>query len=307
MSNNSNILSIRIPNELPAAILADRMLVQKRHVNRTVKLYDTFAVLKSLTDTGKIQYYSRQRDNLAYVCKISVSMFYNRIKELQRLHLLKIMHGNIILSSWEDACKPFAIDHKHKTTINYDVHDHKRLYQAFAAIEIHQAQQKQFHGFHYHMDKNPSDKNYLSNILFDTYQDQRVFTHKEVFTQQLDKLQRHCFENGKTIIEQFGTDIFNLVFVRRADCNRSVGTIRAAYKFISSQSVSYLKKQLFRNGFVAIDKDKPLAAENTVTMWGEDKWFPEIKRRAWLIPDRINVFSNLFAAPAADAKKAMAA
>ena len=307
MSKSNNILIIRIPTELPAAILADRMLVKKRFVNRTIKLYDTFAIFKAITTTGKIQSFTKQRENLAYVCKISVSMLYSRVKELQRLNLIKIVNGNITLASWEDACKPFKISHKHKIAINYNIHDYKRVHHAFAAIEITQAQQKQFNAFHYHMDKNPSDKNYLANILFDSYKDQRVLTSKQVFTQQFDKLQRHCFENGKTIIEQFGTDIFNLVFVRRADCNRCVGTIRAAYKFKSSQSVSYLKKQLFRNGFITIDKDKPLAAENTVTMWGEDKWFDEIKRRAWVIPDRITVNDNLFSAAAEIQQKRLAA
>lgn len=294
---------IQIPKSLPAVLINKREKVNKYETNRMIRAVDTFLCLKSLTTTGVIQNYNSQIDQLAHFAQITKPSFYNRLQYLHDRKLIEKKGGNIYLTSWKNFGKFFDIDCSHFLTIKYNPDDKRKIYQIISALEIQIAQQRQRDYFILKISKNPDIKRAIETLMIDAGADGKKLNDPVYFQKTLWQLQLLSFEQLTP-----GTDTNFLLNIFRADVNRCVTTIQAAYGYKSKQSISYIKKILSLNGIIQVRKQvtvskvrgrktdtwKETVKDKEVTRHPHVRWLQVPKQTIWFACDDI-IVENLLA------------
>ncbi len=129
--NSDSIQIIKFPRGFAQHIVSDRKLINKYQTNQVLKAFDFFACLKSTNTCGVISNFHSQFKSLLPLCKISRSLFYNRLTDCTRMGLLKVTDGDIRLTSWHHACQLYDFDFIEYHKINYDLINETSNFQYF--------------------------------------------------------------------------------------------------------------------------------------------------------------------------------
>ena len=93
--------NIAIPLNLIALAVKTRTLKNKYQTNDFIKCLGNFAILKSLTTTGKIHFNLNQKKELHKHLKCSRNQLNNILNNLQKFEFIKRSNsGAIMLKSW---------------------------------------------------------------------------------------------------------------------------------------------------------------------------------------------------------------
>lgn len=244
----SNKISVLIgaSNKLVGA----RELRNKYCTNRQIKTWAFYFLLKSLSSSGQIQHWIKQREFLLEFLKCNEQTFRSRINELVKLGLVEIAPGyTLILTSYKNAASILEIEYLGTTQINYDyTQPGKNLFSySITAEEILNNQDTQRTALTYHLEKNQLLLNLLSHALIHEGCDARKLNNDpQYFQESLLKLQEASFKQG--------SDNYTEVMQRRADVNRGVKKIAKDHNYKSIRSVTYLKRALEKLGLIKVVK-----------------------------------------------------
>lgn len=285
--------AVPVPIGLPEALVKRRVLKEKYEVNPDIKTVSIWLLLKSLTKSGLIKNWWAQKDDLLPFLHICERTFYSQLHKMQKLGLISEVDaaGNIRLISYEKAAALFDVAYSGMKYLpyNYKQHAKKQSFQyLLRAEEIRTAQSAQLCGLHNHLDKNPSLKTDLHQLLHQHGADmQRLYKEPKYYQECLLQLQKRVFREGSAIIDT--------VFIRRADINRSVGTWASHHNYRSKQSVSYLKKVMQELDIVSVKKDTVESDKRSRIYYEADgqrkegyKWVARGGKTTWFLTDQIS-------------------
>ena len=282
------IKKVKILKRLPSAIAKTRSLVTKYQTSRAFKVFETFAFLKVITTSGKLQksFYGATHNFVCYLaheCCLSTNNMYNRLKWLEEWGLIKFdKHGNIELKSWEAVAKEYRVTDSefHEIIITDSTPKLEYYIKALVMSEDKSRRQYKFNQFV----SNNQVKQVLQSMVpegITTIQQQAEY---------ILKAQQHSFVNR--------SDSYDLFHSLHADFNSGIRGIKKMFQFIDSRSCVYMKKVLSKLALIKIDKRriessvctrKPTNVFNGSTVPRNYVW-DEIKRvRVWVMCDNITV------------------
>ncbi len=283
---------------------AENELVQMRQernkycTNRAIKTWSTFFLLKSLTESGVIKNWIKQKQWLLEYCKVTETTFRTHLKELQQLGLISIGENfSIILTSYIKAADVLGIIYKGTYSIKYSIEDGNKqtLQYLLRAEEIRNNQQLQLDALCYKIDKNPTVKDWLTPLFLKNGCSEKQLTNDpKMFQVMLFNMQQNAFIHG--------SEIYDVIHTLRADVNRGVKKIKEHHSYKSMASVSYLKMVMVSQGIIEVEQ-KMLISKNRCRLYlpkaGSDqfkkeayKYLPKQKKTAWRITDQIKVTSS---------------
>lgn len=282
----------------PSALVPERKLcgkyVKKRsegyQVNAAIKTWSIFFLLKSLTTSGKIKYWTRQQHRLLTWCQCNENTFRRQLTAMQSLQLCTIDDDRCIsLVSYEKAAAILGIEYTGTYNVQFNPfkYEGKQSFRfILTAEEFRSEQQRQLEALTFYLNKNPSLKNDLHHMLVKFGADNRQLQNPAYYQQRLLQLQMHLFREG--------SDILTIVFSRRADINRGVECIRQHHTYKSKSSVSYLKRKMHQCNVIAVMK---VCTESKVRsrLYYKDgevrkdsyKWIDRKKQTAWFLTDQV--------------------
>jgi len=277
-------------------LVAHRELRNKYCTNRSIKVWSTYFLLKSLTSSGYIQHWIQQREWLLEFLQINEQTLRSRIKELQRLQLLQIKPGySLQLVSYKKAASILGIDYAGIFTIAYDrgLKGTNTFAYMLTADEFRSNQDTQRSALIHNLDKNPMLLNLLHELLLHQgCNAQRLKSDPAYLQEQLLKLQERSFKQG--------SDILGEIMQRRADINRGVKKIAEHHGYKHHRSVTYLKRVMEKLGIIAIEKRTVLSeARSRRYVPGVQSrkngymWMKEARITCWTLCDQITINQNL--------------
>jgi hypothetical protein len=219
--------------------------------NRSIKTWSTYFLLKSLTTSGLLMQWTKQKDYLLSYCKITENCFRARLAEMQTLGLITISKNrSITLTSFTQAAQILGIDYTGTIKIEYNEKvEGQQIFQYYLVMdEVRCNQQQQLDALNYKVNKNPQLKEILHSVMLQHGAIKEQLQDASYFQQYLLKVQLYFFKKG--------SDIYSVITQLRAEVNRSVQGIKRQYGYRAAQSVSYLKKRLKKLGIAAIEKTK---------------------------------------------------
>lgn len=233
-----------------AELVMHRELRTKYKTNRSIKTWATYFLLKSLTTSGHVSNWIKQKQDLLQYCKMTENSFRARLKELQQLELITVDRKthSIQLTSFTTAAEILGITYTGTIKIEYnDKQPGQNIFQYYLVMdEIRCNQNQQLDALNYKAEKNPQLKNVLTAVMVQHGADAARLTDKKYFQQYLLRIQLHFFKQG--------SDIYSVISQLRGDIQRSVQGIKRQYGYKAAQSVSYLKSKLKQFGIAAIEK-----------------------------------------------------
>jgi hypothetical protein len=245
----------------PMELVNHRELIKKYEVNRDIKYWATWYLLKSLSVPSQLQHWTKQKKYLLTFLQMNEGTFRSHLRWLKENKLLTIekVTWTIKLVSYEDAAQIQGISYEGTYKINY--HYEKRHTRPGAgaivpkqsfqyllrAEEIERRKEISLAGLIRKLDKNQQFRNDIFFILNKYGCDMaRIHTDPEYLQQRLLQVQLECFREG--------SEILDFVFTHRADINRGVKKIKEHHGYKSAQSVTYMKRKLFFLGFIDVTK-----------------------------------------------------
>jgi len=247
----------KLPTHIPVLrgaseeLVTHRVLRSKYETNRDIKIWSCWFLLKALTTTGKIKCWYKQKQILLPYVQMNENTFRRRLKDLVQLQLITLNDdGSIELISYERAAGILDIAYTGVYYLQYNPEQNagKQIFQYLLRCEeIRFAQERQLDGLLFHLDKNPSLKNSLHEMMVKAgADDQRLYKDREYYQKRLLQLQLHAFQEG--------TELLKFIFTHRADINRGVLSIQKAHCYKATTSVSYMKKRMFKLGLIQVNK-----------------------------------------------------
>jgi hypothetical protein len=274
-------------------LVTHRELRHSYCTNRSIKTWSTYFLLKSLTTSGVINAWTKQKSELLAYVKCTENAFRARLSEMAALKLVSITSNrSLLLTSYQNAAGILGIAYTGTIKIEYNVQlPGQQIFQYFLkAQEIRSNQQKQTEALWYHAGKNPLLKDALCQQLLQSGANRKRLAEQQYFQQQLLKLQQTAFKEG--------SPLFGIIHTLRADINRSCRGIQKEHGYKSAQSVSYLKKRLTQISLASIQKISIESKERSrlyVQEPGEKrkkdayKWIPAKQVTAWVLCDQLNI------------------
>ncbi len=240
-------LQVKVHLNLLANIVETRHennnFVKKRtgyRVNKAIKVYAAFYVLKSLTTSGVIQDYAKALPVLTKALGCVNSTFYARLKALKALGLVAVNKGSLILAGYSRVGEVLETLPDRMITVNYDPAKDK-FYQLLELAYLGKLQKDQETGFYQRVQNTPElAELYAANLPI-------VSTDKNI-APALSRYQVHCFIQGHP--EYYALMALN------PDFNSTARKLRKDFNFKSYKSVAYLKKKLAAKGLLVIEKRK---------------------------------------------------
>lgn len=246
-----------MPAEIPVILGAPEVLVTHRELrskyetNRSIKTWSVWFLLKALTTSGKVQCWYKQKAFLLHYLQLNENTLRRRLKEMEQLQLVTVDDdGSINLISYEKAAGVLDIPYSglYKQPYNPEKNGGKQIFQyILRGEEIRLSQQRQLDALMYSLDKNLSLKNDLCALMVKAGADgKRLLQDPRYFQERLLVLQTFAFKEGSAILDY--------IYTHRADINRGVLSIQKAHTYKATQSVSYLKKRMFKLGLIDVNK-----------------------------------------------------
>jgi hypothetical protein len=245
----------------PIELVTHRHLVNKYEVNREIKYWSTWYLLKSLSIPSYIQFWVKQKKYLLTYLQMNENTFRAHLRWLGQKGLLTIDKSNwsIRLASYEDAAQLQGIPFEgtYKISYEYEKKDkgpgtrHKPVKQSFQylirAEEIERRKEISLAGLMRKLDEKPKIREDLIFLLSREGCDLvRLRTDPLYFQQRLLQMQLRYFKEG--------SEILDFAFTYRADINRGVKRIQQHHGYKSARSVTYMKRRMFELGIILVQK-----------------------------------------------------
>ena len=275
-----------------AAVLVDsRSLVTKYETNRVIKTWAHFFLLKSLTSSGIIKAWTKQKTFLLDFTKMNENSFRTRLLEMKALKLctVDINTRTITLTSYETAAEILGIEYTGTHSIEYKTATNaNQIFQyQLRGDDIRQNQQDQQKELMRKVDKNPLLKSQLTILMQQTFGvTEKQLRQNSFFQEKLLLLQIESFQHGSTL--------YDIIHSLRADINRSVTGIQKSHSCKSASTISYMKKVMEKYGLLKIEKktidsDTDVRSRKTLP-GGKDgyKWIKGKKTTAWVLCDQLS-------------------
>ncbi|MFZ4056977.1 MAG: hypothetical protein ACOYKE_02510 [Ferruginibacter sp.] len=286
--NYSN--TVAVLNGAAEVLVTHRELRSRYCTNRSIKTWATYFLLKSVTTSGVIRDWTKQKNKLLAYCKLTENVFRARLAEMVELKLVELSKNrSLLLTSFETAADILGIEYTGTIKIQYnDTLPGKQIFQYFLRAEEFRANQhKQLAALTYYASKNPLLKNQLLQLLDKHgFELKRLENDSVYFQKSLLSLQQHAFKEGSPLL--------SIIHQLRADINRSVTGIKKSHGYKSAQSASYLKNVMRKMQLISIEKICIESNERSrLYIAGEErpreayKWLPSKKRTAWFLTDQI--------------------
>ncbi len=245
-----NLHPIKIITGAADVLVSHRDMRNKYCTNRDIKYWSTYFLLKSLTSSGVIRSWTKQKTFLLDFCKMTENCFRNHLAELQKLKLIKLTKNRtILLTSFETAAEILGIEFTGHTIIDYDtsISGNQIFQYLLRGEEIRSNQAKQLKTLWYYVGKNPLLKDALFTLLVKDGADKKLL-EKDItyFQEQLLQLQQQAFKDGSPLLD--------LLTTCRADINRGVKCIQEYHTYKSKQSVSYMKNRMVTLQVIKVTK-----------------------------------------------------
>ena len=289
----NQVKQVAVLNGAANELVTHRELRNKYCTNRSIKTWATYFLLKSLTSSGCISNWTKQKQHILSYCRCTENSFRARLNEMEDLKLITLSKSrSILLTSFETAAEILGIEYTGLIKIDYNENlPGKQIFQYFLrAEEIRSNQEKQLDALWYYAGKNPLLKDALMQLLDKSGSDvKRLQKDLPYFQTQLLRLQQNAFEKG--------SPLFDIIHQLRADVNRSVKGIQKEHGYKGAQSVSYMKKVMQQMQIITVKKVCIHSTERSrlyVSEPGEKrkrdayKYLPAKKVTAWFLTDQIS-------------------
>lgn len=282
---------IKILTGCSAELVSGRTLVNKYETNRTIKTWAHFFLLKSLTSSGIIKAWTKQKTHLLEFTKMNENSFRTRLQEMKLLKLCTISdQRTITLTSYENAAEILGIDYTGTHSIEYKKeNDANQIFQyQLRGDDIRQNQQDQQTELMRKVNKNPLLKSQLTILMQQSFGvTEKQLRQNSFFQQKLLQLQIETFKHGSAL--------YDIIHSLRADVNRGVNGMQKAHSCKSASTISYMKKVMANYGLLKIEK-KTIDSDADVRSrkklpGGLDgyKWMPRKKTTAWVLCDQLSL------------------
>jgi hypothetical protein len=225
--------------------------------------------------------------------KLSRNSFKASIHQLHEIGLLKLVKNDLILKGWDDASNIlFDVDHdKEFTSFEYDIDNDAKIGAYFYALSIALNQKKQIKTFENRLKYNPHQKRILIEGICATYNMSEQQVNKMTSAEFMEcayQMQNHQFQSGTPRI-----DIFEV----NTDINRNLMTMKSAWQFNSTKSISYHKRQLMAKGLTHTEKIGQLisSTKNRIRCVNgySDGFDKNLRLPIWNRVDRIHIQFNV--------------
>ncbi len=270
------------------------------NVNPHLKYWATWFLLKTISSSGVINRWNKQKQFLLQYLRLSDGTLRSQLATLKRLGLITEDYkasGSINLCSYKTAAQIMGIEYKGETPIEYKPNTYKNETQVFRYIlvaqEVESNQDHQLTELYRKFQKNLSGNAIeLVKLLKQFgYTDEQLNTPLQL-QQALLKVQKSVFKDKSGL-----TDV---AFTLRADINRSVGTWAKHHGYAHAQSASFLKNK-FRKLGIADIKQEVINSNDRSRLYYVDengdkkegyKWNKKALQTAWRLCDQVTVQIN---------------
>lgn len=287
--------SVRILIGAPQVLVKRRDFKIQYQTNNEIKYWSTWFLLKALTTTGYIQEWTSQKAYLLVWLQMGEGTLRSHLQWLQSKKLLSIdrLSHSIKLIKYRHAARIMGINFNGTYEVSYNPskqHGKQAFRYVLTMEEFKINQEDQLAGLFHKLDKNPSLKQALILLLEKEGCDSgRLVSDREYFAERLLQLQIRAFKDGLGLLP--------LIFSVRADLNRGVKKIKEHHGYRSQQSVSYLKRCMFRSGVIAVKKIAAVSTDRSRIYIPDDrdqtivkdgyKWLPGKKQTALFLCDQV--------------------
>lgn len=290
---------IKVLTGASAELVGQRTLVNKYQVNRALKTWAHFFLLKSLTSSGIIKAWTKQKSFLLDFTKMNENSFRTRLQEMKALKLCTIsQQRTITLTSFETAAEILGIEFTGTHSIEYKKeNDANQIFQyQLRGDDIRQNQQDQRTELLRKVNKNPLLKSQLTILMQQAFGvSEKKLRQNSFFQEKLLQLQIESFQHG--------SDLYDIIHSLRADINRSVTGLQRVHACKSASTISYMKKVMAKYGLLKIEK-KAIESDTDVRSrkklpGGQDgyKWLSAKKTTAWVLCDQLTLTYSTQVAP----------
>lgn len=247
----------------PEALVSRRELINTYQVNREIKYWATWFLLKMIAGgSGLVQNWLQQKEHILPYLQMNENTLRHQLKQLEKMGLLIIEkhYRGFRLVSYAEAARILGIQYEGTYAVQYNHHVKylkpngrrvaaKQSFQyLLRAEEFQRAKERQLNAIMRKWDENPQFFNNLCYLLVRYGADMRKLADDpHYFQERLLQLQIALFKEGSDILQT----TYDIV---RADINRGVHKIRDHHGYKASQSASYLKKKMWRLGLVEVRK-----------------------------------------------------
>lgn len=243
-------------------LVSKRTLVNKYETNRFIKYIATYYLLKALSpESGWILNWTSQKEYLLQFLQMNENTFRSHLKALKEIGLVEVhkKEKKIQIYGFAAAAEILGIEYFGTYNIEYDhqkthspagmpVAPQKQTFQyLLRAEEFERQKEKQLNRVLYKIEENP---NYFEDIIYLLTQlgadPAKLRTDGQYMRERLLQMQMFFFKQG--------SDLLEYVYHARADINRGVKRIAKHHGYRSAQSVSYLKRRMWRLGIIQVLK-----------------------------------------------------
>jgi hypothetical protein len=277
---------VKVPAGIANVLLCQRKLVNTYETNRTVRTFETFFLLKSLTTSGVIQQYTKQLPWLLLYTKLSRGSFFSRIRQMEDLRLIERKDGNLCMASYAFVSEEWGCEKSVFHYLKYNIDDQAKLLHFIAAVEIGENKTYQHGAFRRKLDKNPVAKHVIQTEVLRSGADFTRLSDTEYFRQEVVSITVAAF--------MAGSEILDFLQHHWADDNRRCRTMQRQMNYRSASSVSYWKRCLRAAGVIAY-RERAFTSK-VRTHWKKPSWgdeYPHLrylkgpKKTIWWLPDEI--------------------
>lgn len=272
-------------------------------INPHLKYWATWFLLKTISSSGVINNWNKQKQFLLQYLRLSDGTFRTQLATMRRLGLITPPPGrdgggrSLNLCSYKSAAQIMGIEYKGETPLEYKPNTYKNETQVFRYIlvaqEVESNQDHQLTELYRKFQKNLSGNAIeLVKLLKQFgYTDEQLNTPLQL-QQALLKVQKSVFKDKSGL-----TDV---AFSLRADVNRSVGTWAKHHGYAHAQSASFLKNK-FRKLGIADIKQEVINSNDRSRLYYVDengdkkegyKWNKKALQTAWRLCDQVTVQIN---------------
>ena len=288
-SNGKTSYRVKVYNELIEAVIKNRKLrgyhlttrSEGYQTNRIIKPICTYFLLKSLTESGFIREYTKIP--LLDFLQISKATFYNHIKQLESLKLVKRVGDSLQLASYNRMVEMFdlVIGTNNITYINYTTGT-KFHYLVYGSI-LYNSQKEIKRVIENKIKCTPELVEQYKTVL-------SVTSNATEFQKALLEKQINDFKTKEPadLRDSFETELIN------ADVQICARKIRKLFGFKSYKSVAFLKVMFKRLKIAQIESRSILSTHRCRKAKQYVEYNQEAKSTIWRLPDAINFESSFF-------------
>ncbi len=285
---------VKIPARLPSALAKTRQTGTKYKTTRAWKIFAAFALLKSLTTSGKIQNkYKSKHSFICYLaenCRVSRSTMERLLEEMSSApwHLVKWHKNDIVLRSWKSICIEYKCSQRNQYHLK--VSNEAPLHHVLKVLVFYEGKKRMAFRYAEKIKENNLTEA-ISNKL--TFRPANI----EQLAEAILKAQIFSYKKRSESFDYWHN-------LGNPDFNWNVWTIKRHFGFSCTRSSTYLKKLLEKQKLIAVEKrtiEQPWgrnAGSRTgfAPFYGQTHPEKTGKSRVWHLSDAITLNLKAFAA-----------